>query len=50
MLRCKGGCKARGLIKGEISVPGAEKFSFEQMKLNKNKKSIMSPEKSESRQ
>lgn len=40
MLRTKGCCKAHGFIKGEISVPGAENFSFEQMKLNENKNSL----------
>lgn len=36
MLRTKGCCKAKGLINGEISIPGANDFTFEQMEL-KNK-------------
>ena len=40
MLRTKGCCKAHGFINGEISVPGAENFSFEQMELNENKDSL----------
>lgn len=36
MLRTKGCCKAKGLINGEISIPGADDFTFEQMEL-KNK-------------
>ena len=39
MLRTKGCCKTHGLIKGEISIHGANDFTFEQMEL-KNKDSL----------